>query len=252
MYPLKQGTGITIPIFVHDANGDAVTGITNGSFTKRISKNGGAFGAMTVTITELENGWYSVPVGTGHSDTLGILSITFTSGAGKQVNLQWRVEAKLNDDLNDFDAANDDVAVVTLVGTTTLNSDMVGAPLSAAGTRAALGLTSANMDTQFTASATAIGFNVGKTGYSLTVAPPTAIENADAYLDRDMSTGADSGSTTVRTPRQALRFLRNKWALIGTTLTVNKEDDSTPSWTATVSTDAAADPVTGSNPAGGS
>jgi hypothetical protein len=40
---------------------------------------------------------------------------------------------------------------------------------------------------------------------------------ADAILNRDMSTGTDSGSTTVRTVRQALRFLRNKWSISGTT-----------------------------------
>ena len=44
MYPIKQSTAITIPFFVHDASGDAVTGLTDGSFTKRISKNGAAFG----------------------------------------------------------------------------------------------------------------------------------------------------------------------------------------------------------------
>jgi hypothetical protein len=64
-----------------------------------------------------------------------------------------------------------------------------------------------------------------------------------------MSTGTDSGSATVRTPRQALRFLRNKWDLAAGTLTVKKEDDSTTSWTAAVSTDAAAVPVIGSDPA---
>jgi hypothetical protein len=84
---------------------------------------------------------------------------------------------------------------------------------------------------------------------TLIAALPTAVENADTLLNRDMSTGTDSGSPTVRTVRQALRFLRNKWAISGTTLTVNKEDDSTASWTATVSTDAAADPVTGNDPA---
>lgn len=78
---------------------------------------------------------------------------------------------------------------------------------------------------------------------------PTAIENADALLNRDMSAGTDSGSPTVRTVRQALRFLRNKWSISGTTLTVTKEDDATPSWTSTVSTSAGADPVTGSDPA---
>jgi len=79
---------------------------------------------------------------------------------------------------------------------------------------------------------------------------PTATVNADTLLNRDMSTGSDSGSTTVRTVRQALRMLRNKWTLAAGTLTVYKEDDSTSSWTAAVSTDAAAVPVIGSDPAG--
>lgn len=75
---------------------------------------------------------------------------------------------------------------------------------------------------------------------------PTATENADALLNRDMSTGTD---TNTRSPRNALRFLRNKWDLVAGTLTVKKEDDSTTAWTAAVSTDAAAVPVIGSDPA---
>lgn len=75
-------------------------------------------------------------------------------------------------------------------------------------------------------------------------------EVADAILDRDMSTGADSGSTTVRTVRQALRALRNKLSISGSTLTVTKEDDATASWTAAVTTDAAAVPITAVDPAG--
>lgn len=78
---------------------------------------------------------------------------------------------------------------------------------------------------------------------------PTAIQNADALLNRDMATGTDSGSPTVRTVRQALRFLRNKWTLAGGTLTVTKEDDTTASWTAAVTATAGADPVTASDPA---
>jgi hypothetical protein len=82
------------------------------------------------------------------------------------------------------------------------------------------------------------------------LAADAGAEIADAILDRDMSTGTDSGSTTVRTARQALRFIRNKWAIAAGTLTVYKEDDSTSSWTASVSTDAAADPVIGNDPGG--
>ena len=99
MYPLKKDTAITIPIFAHDANGDAVTGLVDGDWTKRISKNGGAFGAMTVTITEMENGWYSLPVSASHSDTNGILTMTFTSASTKQVNLQFRVSTNGLDEL---------------------------------------------------------------------------------------------------------------------------------------------------------
>jgi hypothetical protein len=74
---------------------------------------------------------------------------------------------------------------------------------------------------------------------------PTATENADALLNRDMSAVSD---TNARSPLNALRFLRNLWSLVGTTLTVKKEDDSTTAWTATVTTNAGADPITGSDP----
>lgn len=74
-------------------------------------------------------------------------------------------------------------------------------------------------------------------------------EIADGILNRDMSTGTDSGSASVRTMRQALRFLRNKWSISGTTLTVTKEDDTTASWTSEVTGTAGADPITASDPA---
>jgi hypothetical protein len=75
-------------------------------------------------------------------------------------------------------------------------------------------------------------------------------EAADVLLNRDMSTGTDSGSSTVRTVRQALRFLRNKVAISAGTMTVYKEDDSTSSFTAAVTTDAAAVPIVSVDPAG--
>jgi hypothetical protein len=78
---------------------------------------------------------------------------------------------------------------------------------------------------------------------------PTTVAIADAILDRDMSVGTDSGSATVRTVRQALRALRNRFQLSGGTVTVYKENDSTPSHTAVVTGTPA---VTETNPAGGS
>jgi hypothetical protein len=74
---------------------------------------------------------------------------------------------------------------------------------------------------------------------------PTATQNADALLKRDMT--AVTGEA-ARSPLNAIRFLRNKWSVSGATLTVTKEDDTTAAWTATLATDAAADPVVGSDP----
>ena len=101
MYPLKQSTAITVPIYAHDANGDPVLTLTSGSFTKRISKGSSAFVTMTVTITEKEKGFYDLVMTAAHVDTLGILSVTLTNPGCKQINLQFRVSAKLLDDLND-------------------------------------------------------------------------------------------------------------------------------------------------------
>jgi hypothetical protein len=75
---------------------------------------------------------------------------------------------------------------------------------------------------------------------------PTATENADALLNRDMSAVSD---TNARSPLNALRFIRNKWDVAAGVLTVKKEDDSTTAWTASVSTDAGAEPVIGNDPA---
>ncbi len=70
--------------------------------------------------------------------------------------------------------------------------------------------------------------------------------NAAGLLKYDMSTITGEAD---RSPLNAIRFLRNKWSLSSNTLTVTKEDDTTTAWTATVSTDAAAIPVIGSDPA---
>lgn len=99
--------------------------------------------------------------------------------------------------------------------------------LDAAGVRAAVGLATADLDTQL-------------------AALPTATENADAMLNRDMGAVSD---TNARSPLNALRFLRNKWSISGSTLSVTKENDADTAWTAVVSTTPGADPVTGNDPA---
>lgn len=90
------------------------------------------------------------------------------------------------------------------------------------------------------------GFILGTNLDGLISGIPTATENADTLLNRDFTAVTDSNSRTLL---NAARFLRNRFNVSGTTLTVYAEDDSTAAWTATIATDAAALPIVGSDPA---
>ncbi len=73
---------------------------------------------------------------------------------------------------------------------------------------------------------------------------PTATENADALLKRDMS--AVTGES-ARSPLNALRAIRNKVAISAGTMTVYEEDDTTAAWTASVAT-SAGNPISSVDP----
>lgn len=81
----------------------------------------------------------------------------------------------------------------------------------------------------------ASSFNAGAID-AAAIAADAGAEIADAWLNRDMATGTDSGSSTVRTPRNALRTLRNRVASDATQIYVYGEDDSTIVWTASIAT----------------
>jgi hypothetical protein len=100
--------------------------------------------------------------------------------------------------------------------------------LAAADVRTAIGLATANLDAQL-------------------AALPTASENADALLIRDWT--AITGTVADRSTLNALRFLRNKWSISGTTLTVTEEDDTTAAWTGAVTTTSSTDGITALDPA---
>jgi len=69
---------------------------------------------------------------------------------------------------------------------------------------------------------------------------------ADAILTRNFSQVSYTG--TVRCVLTALQKLRNKVSNTGTTQTVYKENDTTESWTSTLTTNSEADPVTAIDP----
>jgi hypothetical protein len=91
----------------------------------------------------------------------------------------------------------------------------------------------------------------GSTGEALAAAaagggspPPTATEIADEILNREFD-DADTGGD--RTLLQAARFIRNGFSITGATLTVLKEDDTTPAYTRDLTTDAGAIPIVGAS-----
>ncbi len=203
-------------VLVNASTGAALTGATV-STSSKITIDNGAQGAVAGTFTEKGGGQYNYAPTQGETNGTD-LGLLFFATSAIPVNID----------------IHTDPGVLLSAGTgsnqITLSSGQV-----TVGTN--------NDKTGYTASTV-----TDKTGYSLTSGERTSI--ADALLDRDMSVGADSGSPTNRTVRQALRFLRNKWAIVTGTLTVYKEDDATASWTATVATDGTALPIVSNDPAG--
>jgi hypothetical protein len=82
-------------------------------------------------------------------------------------------------------------------------------------------------------------------GSAMTLTSGERTSIAEALLKLDLSTISGEASRSVL---NALRFLRNKWAIAGGTLTVRKEDDTTAAWSATV-TQTAGNPVSEVDPA---
>jgi hypothetical protein len=152
------------------------------------------------------------------------------------------------------------------------------APLDAAATRSAVGLASANLDTQLAdlptnaELATALGtaddavltaIDALPTNAELATALgtaddavlaaiaaltiPTTAQIADKILDRSLAGGSDDTGVEARSVRSALRALRNKSAIVAGTLTVRAEDDTTAAWTAAVTT-TAGDPLSAIDP----
>lgn len=133
------------------------------------------------------------------------------------------------------------------------------APLSAAATATAVW-------TDTTASDFVVALSVGKSvmngvslGTGLTInayagnTPQTADVGAaatqNAFADALLARNVAGGSSAGRIVKEAFYFLRNKWTVSTGTLTVFGTDDTTVVWTASVSSDATASPIVGSDPA---
>lgn len=223
-----NGAAVATP---HTAGYPVVT-IKDGTGTGEIDTSGGAI----VTVTNLTNDPSGVTTllsrlsatRAGYLDNLSAGAVAtaakllsyFQSALRSDVTVDADIGGSYDDATDSLQAIRDrgDAAWTTATGFSTLDE---------AGVRTAVGLASANLDTQLDAL-------------------PTATENADALLKRDWT--AVSGEA-ARSVLNALRFLRNKWSVSGGTLTVTEEDDTTTAWTAAVTDDSGADPIIGVDPA---
>jgi hypothetical protein len=87
-------------------------------------------------------------------------------------------------------------------------------------------------------------FMFGSTAPSVALTTASREAVADTLLDRSIGGGGNSGKRV----KEALYLLRNKTTLSGGTLTVFAADGTTESWTASVTTQEGALPITGVSP----
>jgi hypothetical protein len=135
-------------------------------------------------------------------------------------------------------------SVGSVVGLTVANLD---AAISSRASAANLAIVGGYIDTEIAAikaKTDNLPASPAATGDAMTLASGERDSVADALLARNVSGGSSAG----RTVKQALHVLRNKTAIAAGTLTVYDTDDSTTSFTATVTT-AAGDPITSIDPA---
>ncbi len=209
----------------------SVTGNVGGNVTGSVGSVVGAVGSVTGNVGG------NVTGSVGSIATGGIAAVSFAAGA---------IDASA--------IAADAIGSSELAASAVTEIQSGLSTLTAADIRTAVGLASANLDTQLDALptntdlATALGTAddaVLAAIAALTI--PTATQNADALLARDLGSGSGAGTLDERTVRSALRFNRNKFTIAGGTLTVYKEDDSTVAFTAAI-TQTAGDPVSASDP----
>ncbi len=92
---------------------------------------------------------------------------------------------------------------------------------------------------------TAVGVGAASILATQGISGPLDVATYNAMADYAMARDWTANALTIssRSTLNALRLLRNKWSISGSTMTVTGEDDTTAKWTATLVTDGTALPV---------
>lgn len=264
---LSEATAARRRVFVHLV--DATDGLTpetgEAGGQPQLSKNGAAFGNTTATLTAIGNGAYYVELTAAELDTAGGAIVRYKSANTAEAQALCQVVA-----FDPYDAVRLGLtalpnAAAEAAGGLLTRGTGAGQINQAANGQIDVNVVAVSGDAAAADNAEAFFDGTGYAGTNNTIPTVTTVngiaanaitaaataadfgtEVADALLKRDMS--AVTGEA-ARSPLNALRFMRNKWSIGGTTLTVTKEDDTTAAWTSTLTGTAGADPITASDPA---
>lgn len=207
--------------YLAEINAEADTALTDYGALKPTT----AGRTLDVTLTgEAGIDWANIGSPTTTVNLSGTTVKTATDVETDTANIQGRIPAALVSGRIDASVGAMAADVITAAATA---SDYVTEVQSGLATASALTTVEGKIDT--------IDTNVD--------ALPTTVSEAIFKLDLSTLTGEASRSLL-----NGIRFLRNKWSISGTTLTVYKEDDTTSAWTSTISS-GAANPITGNDPA---
>jgi hypothetical protein len=200
---------------------DAVDGITaetgEAAGQPQFSKNGAAWANTTATLTAVGSGTYYVELTAAELDTLGTVAVRYKSAATAEFSDWANVVAH-----DPFDAVS--------LGLSAVNANVVAGGITAASFAA----------NAITSGAIASGA-LWTSSMSLGLIQRIVLD----FLTRDW---VGVTGVSARCVLNALRLLRNKWSISGTTLTVTEEDDTTTAWTGVAGTTAGALPITSIDP----
>ena len=225
---------------------DAITAakIADSAITIRLSTDATASEARLIAGTTASDVWNALVASYTTADTFGARLPRVTTGSASnqcELNASHHIAANVHQMQTgvvtaasiatgaiDADALATDA--VTEIGTGVWTTDI--ASISTPG-QAGLYVTNTNVDTSNTFS-------------SVTTIEGTAYKEsiADTLLNRNIAGGSNAG----RLVKEALYALRNKSEISGNQLNVYNATDGAISWSATVSSSASADPVTGIDP----
>lgn len=194
MRKAKQATAKNVMVLMVDST-DHVTGKTGLTLTITASKDGGAFSAISPTVTERGNGWYSVALTTAHTDTLGDLALHITGTAADPADMVLLVEAG---------ATDADVS-------TRLATAGYTAPPTAASIRAEIDTNSTKLDVT-------VGSRLSTASY--TAPDNTGIANIYALVDTEVAAILAAVDTEVGAIKAKTDNLPASPAAVGSAMTV--------------------------------